>query len=86
MIGWDTGLGGGWMVFGGWLMMLFFWGALAALIVLVIRVVQGDNGDAGSRQNGGSNQSPIEILKRRYASGEIDDQEYENIRHQFQAF
>ena len=85
-MGWDMGLSGGWMMSGGWLMMLLFWGALAALIVLVIGVMQGDSSDAGSRSSGGSDQSPIEILKRRYASGEIDDQEYESIRHQLQAF
>ena len=47
-------------------------------VTLVIRAVQ----DAGNRPS----QSPMEILKRRYASGEIDDQEYENIRQQLQAF
>lgn len=78
MMGWDVGFGGGSMVSGGWLMMLLFWGILATLIVLVIRAVQ----DAGNRPS----QSPMEILKRRYASGEIDDQEYENIRQQLQAF
>ena len=82
MMGWDIGFGGGWMVAGGWLMMLLFWGVLAALIVLVMRAVQGADSSPGS----GPSQSPMEILKRRHASGEIDDQEYEHIRQQLQAF
>jgi putative membrane protein len=79
MMGWDVGFGDGWMVPGGWLMLLLFWGILATLImILVIRAVQ----DAGIWPS----QSPMGILKRRYDSGEIDDQEYENIRQQLQAF
>jgi putative membrane protein len=65
MWGWDAG--------GGWLMMgigMLIWVALIALVVwLVLRAV-------GQRPGGGGSESGEELLKRRFASGEIDDEEY----------
>jgi putative membrane protein len=65
MWGWDAG--------GGWLMMgigMLIWVALIALVVwLVIRAV-------GQRQGGPGSEPAEELLRRRFASGEIDDEEY----------
>ncbi|HEX9738237.1 MAG TPA: SHOCT domain-containing protein [Candidatus Limnocylindria bacterium] len=65
MWGWDTG--------GGWLMMgigMLIWVALIALVVwLVIRAV-------GHRPGTGGSESAEDLLRRRFASGEIDDEEY----------
>ena len=66
MWGWDAG--------GGWLMMgigMLVWVALIALVVwLVVRV-------AGNRPSGGGSESAEDLLRRRYASGEIDAEEYQ---------
>ena len=61
--------GGGFGMAGG-LMMLLFWGAIIALIVLAVRGFS-----AGSRSGGKSDAA--EILRERYAKGEIDEEEYE---------
>ena len=61
--------GGGFGMFGG-LMMLLFWGAIIALIVFAVRGFS-----AGSRPGGKSNAE--DILRERYARGEIDEEEYE---------
>jgi len=67
MWGWDAG--------GGWLMMgigMLIWVAVIALVVwLVIRAV-------GQRPGGGGSESAEDLLRRRYASGEIDAEEYQS--------
>lgn len=65
---WGTGFG----MFGG-LMMLVFWGVVIALIVLAVRWLS----DNGRGANGGTNGSNARnILEERFASGEIDEDEY----------
>lgn len=61
--------GGGFGMLGG-LMMLLFWGAIIALIVFAVRGLSAGSGSAGKPD-------PAEILRERYAKGEIDDDEYE---------
>lgn len=67
MWGWESG--------GGWLMMgigMLIWVALIALVVwLVIRA-------GGQRPGTGGSESAEELLRRRYASGEIDTEEYQS--------
>jgi putative membrane protein len=64
------GVGMGWA---GWLAMGAFWVALLALIIfLVVRLLPGKS-DSDSRTVA---ESPEEILDRRFASGEIDEQTY----------
>lgn len=60
----------------GFVMIIFWVVLIGALILLVSGAV---NGVRGSRQNEDV-QDPLEILKRRYASGEIDKAEYEDKR------
>jgi putative membrane protein len=81
---------GMWFGSGGpWLELLFFalglafWGGLIALIFLGIHwLVRHDGGGhAGGRPPGGTEaEDPFEILRRRYAAGEIDDEEYARRR------
>jgi putative membrane protein len=77
MMGWYGG-GMGW---GGWLMMGLFWLLLLAVIVfLVVRLLPGA-GQSGAGQGGAERQeSPEEILDRRFARGEIDVEAYQKQR------
>ncbi len=61
--------GGGHGLLGG-LMMLVFWGLIIGLIVLGVR-------GFSSRSDASSNSSALDILKERYARGEIEEDEYE---------
>jgi putative membrane protein len=56
--------GGGWMMF-------FWWFLIIALVVVVVRALLNTN------QKKPHNETPLEILKRRYANGEIDKEEFE---------
>jgi putative membrane protein len=56
----------------GWWMVLW-WLVAIVVLVLVVRMVAGSLGVPGSRVD----ESPEQILKRRYAKGEIDREEYQ---------
>jgi putative membrane protein len=69
---WHTGDGmGWWMLFGGFLW-IAFWGAAIYAVAFLMR---GHRIHTDPRTD-----EAIEILKRRYASGEISKDEYEQIR------
>lgn len=55
--------GGGWMMF-------FWWFLIIALVIIVVRSLMYTN------QNRQSNETPMDILKRRYADGDIDEEEF----------
>ena len=61
--------------FGGGIMMLFFWVLLIIFIVWIVREVRGKSfhSDSGSD----SSLKALEILKERYAKGEIEKKEFE---------
>jgi putative membrane protein len=70
---WYWGSGGGWgMWVFGILMMLLFWGGLAAIVVFLVRSL------GGSRQS--HPDSAMDALRRRLAAGEINQEEFERIR------
>ncbi len=64
---------GGWGGFGilGWFLMLLFWIPLILGVVVLIRYL----GNSGKIAKG--DKTPLEILKERYAKGDIDKKEYE---------
>lgn len=70
--GWMWGAG---MWLGG-LAMLLFWGALIVGAVLVVRLLGGLSLDGGRSESA----APLDILKRRYAAGEITREQYEQMR------
>jgi putative membrane protein len=68
MMGWYSGMG-----WGAWVFMGGFWLVLLALIVwLVVRLLPSSDRSSTA----GSGESPEDILDRRFARGEIDEQTY----------
>jgi len=76
MMGWG-GFGGYGMGFVGWIFMLLFWGLIIVALVLVVRWLWG-RGRQGVIT--GIGDAPLDILKRRYARGEISKGEYDRIK------
>lgn len=56
-------------LFMGWLFPLLFWGVIAYLVYSVIRSLF-------SNKTTGQSDSALELLRNRFASGEINEQEY----------
>lgn len=74
--GWGPGMmGWGGMGWFGPLFMIIFWGVIIVFFVLLIRSLLSSN----RSRTAGPNQedSALEILKKRYARGEIDKEEFE---------
>lgn len=76
---WNYGQPGSWG-YSGWgmglsmILMVVFWVLIIVGVVLLIKwLVEG----AGGKTHGGSSETSMEILKKRYAAGEIDKKEYE---------
>lgn len=62
-----TGMG-----FGMWI----FWIVVVLIVVLFIRLLM----SAENLQSRTSSETPMDILKKRYAKGEIDEEEFEHRR------
>jgi len=65
----DWGMGWGGMIF-----QLLFWVALIIAIVWAVKYFTGQNRSSASSPSG---ESALDILKKRYAKGEIDKEEFE---------
>ena len=77
------GYGGVGMMGGlGWIAMLLFWllvlGGLALLVTYLVR--RGRMPAPKDEMLGPKSETPLDIAKRRYASGEIDGDEFERIK------
>ena len=68
--------GAGWGMTGGmWFFSILFWVLVIAGAVLIVKWVMERNKDGLS-----SNESPLDILKKRYARGEIDRETFERMK------
>jgi putative membrane protein len=65
------------MMFGG-LAMILFWGGLIVAIVLAVRYLGMPGGGEGRGRD--DRRDPLDILRERFARGEIDDEEYRRRR------
>jgi putative membrane protein len=72
MMGW--GAGTSWML-GGSIIMILFWVLIIVGIVFLVRWIAGDG-----RSSAGREETPLEILKKRYARGEITKAQYEEMK------
>lgn len=61
----------------GWIFMLIFWVLVIAALIYGVRWLAGRN-RPGEGDGGGK--APIEILKERYARGEITREEFEQMK------
>jgi len=83
---WGQQYGGGWHMMGwlGMIMMLAFWALVIAALVFLIRwLIQSSKG--GTPVIGGSFNQALEILKERYARGEIDKEEFDSKKRDLTA-
>jgi putative membrane protein len=72
MMYWGNYAGWGWLLM--WSMMVLFWGGIVALIVVVARSMAGPRGG----------EQTMDILRRRLASGEITQEEFDKTRRALQ--
>jgi putative membrane protein len=56
--------------------MILVWAAIIVVIVVLVRMFT-----SSSHHDEHTSRTPIEILKRRYASGEISKEEFEEKKH-----
>ncbi len=69
---------GGGMMVGMGLLMIVFWVAVIAGIVLLVRWL------VGQREHKQPPDTPLEILKRRYARGEIDQETFQRMKQELE--
>lgn len=69
------GWGWGTMIIGG-ILMILFWVALIALVVWVVKLII----KPGQPQGSGTVQTPLDIVKNRYARGEITKDQFEQLK------
>jgi len=59
-------------------MMFLWWFLIIVLIVFIVRFL------SNSAQNNQNKETPMEILDRRYANGEINEEEYNKRKRELQ--
>lgn len=67
---------GGWTMGGMWLLSIFFWILIVAGVVLIVRWLIERNGQGETSPP----ESPLDILKKRYARGVIDRETFEKMK------
>ena len=67
--------GYGWGMGYGWIVMLAFWALIVFAFTYLIRIL------AKRSEAGGGRESPLDILKHRYAKGEISREEFERMKN-----
>jgi putative membrane protein len=71
--GMGYGMGTGWLVFG-WLFMILFWVAIVLLIIWLYKQIRGPTPQVPRGE------TALEVLKKRYASGEITKDQFKEMK------
>jgi putative membrane protein len=80
MWGYMNNYGWGGMGFGMGLGMFLFWGLLIAGIVMLVRFMRGSGASGQSKRE----KTALDLLKERYARGEIGQEEFEKTRREIE--
>lgn len=72
---------GGGMFFGGGFMWIFWIILFVAIIWAVKAAMTGGN---SNESNSSNSESPMELLRKRYANGEIDEEEFNRRRNELE--
>jgi putative membrane protein len=73
---WPYGYGPGWgWMIGGWIMMLVLWALVIIGIVALVRFLNDRGGQSRSDA-----ETPLEILRRRYAAGELTKEQFDEMK------
>jgi len=64
----------GWGMGFGWIFMVFFWALVILGIVYIVQAISRRAGQSGREE------TPLDILKKRYAKGEITKEEFERMK------
>ncbi len=83
--GWGQGFGLGGALFGG-IFMIIFWGLVIWAIVALVRGFSGGGCSdmSHSNRNGQKTDNAMNILKERYAKGEISKEDFEKMKNDLQ--
>jgi len=74
---WPYGYGAGWgWMMGGWITMVVFWGLGIVGIVALVRVLS----DRAAAAQPKHPEAPTEVLRRRYAAGELTKEQFEEMK------
>ena len=65
---------------GGWSMMHYGYGGWVVLLLLVIVIIIAFYLVVQTRKGGTTRETPLEILKKRYAKGEITKEDYDRMK------
>lgn len=84
---WNWGGSGGWGMGFGLLFMILFWGLVILGIVVLVRWLVQQSQPRRERDEPASppEKTPLEIVRERYARGEIDREEYERMKRDLEA-
>lgn len=77
MYGHSGGMFSDGMIFGGGVLMWVFWFVVLVVLIYVVKLIFGS-----VNRNATDKEEPLDILKKRYARGEIDDEEFERRKKQ----
>jgi len=66
------------MLFGSGLFMWIFWILLIIIIIALVKTLTGGSTPPGTTPG----ETPLDILRKRYARGKIDEQEFERKRRE----
>ncbi len=64
----------GWGMGFGWMFMVLFWALVILGIVYLVQAISRKAGQSGAEE------TPLDILKKRYAKGEITKEEFERMK------